>query len=145
MKLFVKTALLLAAPAVLAFGLLANAGARASDDDVAAGYYGNTLHCSGSFWDCRIWFNKDHTYSSLARVVLPNSGPRPIFNMEEGTWDVRGENLCRQPKGETDPKKNSCAFPQLNMHELNHKPGDTWTGVARDGSVEHFELIPGHN
>ena len=139
-----RAVFLLATLLALGFGFALTAfSARAAEDPVA-GYYGNTLHCSGSFWDCRIWFNKDHSYTSLARVVLPNTGPRPLFNMEEGTWAVKGENICRQPKGEPDPAKNSCNFPQLNMHELNRKLGDKWTGVARDGSEEHFELLPGH-
>jgi hypothetical protein len=148
MKTFAKTMLLTIGATALALGLAFAPASRAAEDP-AAGYYGNTLHCYGSFWDCRIWFNKDHTYFSLARVFPPNAPrtaeSRPIFNMEEGTWAVKGENLCRQPKGEPDPAKNTCNFPGLNMHELNHKPGDSWTGVARDGSVEHFELTAGHN
>src|SRR5262249_17804105 len=115
MRKFARAACLPIGMGLLALtGMVLPSGAA---QDVAAGYYGNTLHCSGSFWDCRIWFTPDHTYFSLARVFPPNvprtADSRPIFNMEEGMWEVRGENICRQPKGESDPAKNSCNFPGL--------------------------------
>lgn len=93
------------------------AGFAYADDDVMAGFYGNTTVATGGQAETHTIYTADHNF--IMKV--------PAFGIEfKGTWAVNGTQLCRTfespPPGVTNPL---CTPIEA------HKVGDTWTVGAR--------------
>jgi hypothetical protein len=102
--------------------------ASAADDDVMAGYYGNTAVATGGMADTHSVYSPDHTF--VMKV--------PAFGLEfKGTWAVTGTTLCRTfespPPGVTNPL---CTPVEA------HKVGDTWT-VTSGNDTRTITLVEG--
>jgi hypothetical protein len=93
--------------------------AWAADDDVMAGFYGNTAVSVGGMAETHTTYTPDHNFIMKA----------PAFGAEfKGTWAVNGKQLCRTfespPPGVTNPL---CTPIEA------HKVGDTWkVGVGSE-------------
>jgi len=88
-----------------------------ADDDVMAGFYGNTSIATGGMADTHTNYNADHTF--VMHV--------PSFGVDfKGTWAVNAATLCRTfetpPPGVTNPL---CTPIEA------HKVGDTWSAAGR--------------
>jgi hypothetical protein len=101
--------------AAFASGLMASVAL--ADDDVMAGFYGNTSIATGGMADTHTNYSADHTF--VMKV--------PSFGVSfKGTWAVNAGTLCRTfdspPPGVTNP---------LCTQIEAHKVGDTWTTDGR--------------
>jgi hypothetical protein len=108
-------------PFLLSVALAAGfAGSAVADEDVMAGYYGNTAISTGGMAEVHTVYYQDHTF--VMNV--------PTFALRfKGTWTLNGANICFTfnvpPPGVTNPDCGPVAA---------HKVGDTWTENAEDGS-----------
>lgn len=115
---------LLAAAFSIGFVAFASAG----DDDLMAGYYGNTAISTGGRAELHTIYSPDHTF--VMKV--------PAYGLEfKGTWDLNGTTLCRTyespPPGVTNPL---CTPVEA------HKVGDTWS-ITADGDTRTVTLVQG--
>jgi hypothetical protein len=99
-----------------------------ADDDVMAGYYGNTTVSKGGMAETHTTYSQDHTFDMKV----------PAFSMEfKGTWALDGAQLCRTfetpPPGVTNPL---CTPIEA------HKVGDTWT-VTQGDQTRTVTLVQG--
>ena len=113
---------------LVAIGAVAATPAWAGDDDVMAGYYGNTAVVTGGRAETHTVYSADHTFVMTV----------PAYGMEfKGTWTLDGSNLCRTfevpPPGVDNPV---CAPVEA------HKVGDTWTVDSGD-DARTFTLVLG--
>lgn len=102
-----------------------------AQDDVMAGYFGNTVVSTGSLGESHTRYKADHTFD----VTFMAFGQ--TFN-GKGTWTIDGNGeLCRTydqpPAGITNPV---CTPIQP------HKPGDKWT-VTFDGKPRNVTMMAG--
>ena|SRR5579862_888978 len=99
-----------------------------ADDDVMAGYYGNTVVETGGTAETHLVYGQDHTFEMKV----------PQYGVDfKGSWAVNGTNLCRTfdapPPGLTNPLCTAAAA---------HKVGDTWTATS-DGQTRTLTLVQG--
>lgn len=99
-----------------------------ADDDIMAGYYGNTAIVKGGMAETHTVYNQDHTFTTSV----------PQYSMEfKGTWKVDGNTICRTfdtpPPGATNPV---CTPIEA------HKVGDTWT-VTNGNDSRTVTLVQG--
>jgi hypothetical protein len=123
--------------------LLVMAGAALSDDDLMAGYYGNTLiiwrDSDATPNELHMWINPDHTFTT---VNITRKDGHVLVRMGKGNWELQGNRFCRINNA-VNPPTNSCTASTLNSGEPGHKVGDKWDNVTRAGLPEHFEVVAG--
>jgi len=116
----------------VAIGILLSAGfasfAVSAEDDVMAGFYGNTAVGTGGRVDTHTAYFPDHTFDTKV----------PALGLEfKGTWKLTGATLCRLY--ETPPP--DVPNPFCTPIEA-HKVGDTWT-VTLNGQSRTITLVKG--
>ena len=112
----------------LALGACLALPAWAGDDDVMAGYYGNTAVVTGGRVETHWVYNADHTFAMKI----------PAFSMEfKGTWAVDGATLCRTFESPPPGVDNPLCSPVEA-----HKVGDTWT-MADGNETRTISLVQG--
>ena len=97
----------------VAFSAAIAGAAFAADEDVMAGFYGNTTVATGGMAETHTAYSADHSF--VMKV--------PSFGVEfKGKWAINNGQLCRTfdspPPGVTNPLCTPIAA---------HKVGDTWT------------------
>lgn len=115
---------------IAAFALVAT-GALA-EDDVMAGFYGNTAVSTSGMGEAHTHYRADHTFDMVGSMMGMSRGFK-------GTWALDGKgHLCRTFEGDTPPnlKNPSCVPIQAR------KPGDSWT-VEVNGGTANVSLKPG--
>jgi hypothetical protein len=118
---------LLGAVAVLALGAPAFAG-----DDMMAGYYGNTVVSTGGMAEVHTHYRADRTFDLVGSML-------GMSRSYKGTWELKGDQLCRTYVGDLPPGLPSNPF--CTKWEP-HKAGDSWTMTA-NGQTRSLTLKAG--
>ncbi|MBS0470723.1 MAG: hypothetical protein JSR60_06600 [Proteobacteria bacterium] len=117
---------------ILAAALVAFAGSASAADDMMAGYFGNTVVATGGPATSSTHFRADHSFDVIGSMM----GFTKSF---KGTWELKGNQLCRTYVGDQPPGLPSNPF--CTPWDA-HKAGDTWT-VTFNGSTRTLTLKPG--
>jgi hypothetical protein len=100
-----------------------------AQDDLMAGYYGNTLTINiQDMWHGKLFINADHTYS-----MDGDNGP------SKGSWTLEGSKFCfRQVDPKADPDTPTCS----NFAKA-YKVGDKWANTDSNQIEAGLELVKG--
>jgi hypothetical protein len=102
--------------------------AALAEDDVMAGFYGNTAIATGGLADTYSHFNPDHTFDLKV----------PAYGLTfAGTWKIDGGNLCRTFESPPPGVSNPLCTPVEA-----HKIGDTWA-AENNGQKLTVTLVQG--
>jgi hypothetical protein len=101
-------------------------------DDIMAGYYGNTVVSSGGMITSGTHYRADHTFDVTGSAM-------GITKTFKGTWEMKGNQLCRTYVGDQPPGLPSNPFC---IPWEAHKVGDTWT-VTLNGNSRTLTLKAG--
>jgi hypothetical protein len=113
---------------ILAAAMLATFASARADDDVMAGFYGNTAVSSGGRYETHTVFYADHSFDLAI----------PAFSLHfKGTWKVTGDTLCRTYESPPPDVPNPFCTPIAA-----HKVGDSWT-ISASGQTRTITLMPG--
>ncbi|HUO93372.1 MAG TPA: hypothetical protein VMU22_10645 [Rhizomicrobium sp.] len=93
------------------------AGFAYAEDDVMAGFYGNTAVATGGMAETHTSYSADHSFV----MKVPSYGVQ-----FKGTWTLNGTQLCRT----FDSPPPGVSNPLCTPIEA-HKVGDTWKAGER--------------
>jgi hypothetical protein len=110
----------------LSFAALASAGLAATEDEMMASRYGNTLVIKDMLGTSRVYYNKDHTF--LAASWLGDV---------TGHWKIENGKMCLYAEKYPITYKLKYSIPECDAIELK-KVGDKW-----DMNNRHYELVQG--
>ncbi len=102
MKILFGTVMLVCAAA-------STAAFAASEDEIMAGYYGNTFYVTDASGTKHMQYRADHTY-----MEVDQQG-----HAVKGTWAIKDDKMCEKPDGGAD---------DCSPIRAGHKAGDSWTG-----------------
>ncbi len=105
---------------------LASAALAASEDELMASRYGNTLVIKDTLGTSRVYYNKDHTF--LAASWLGDV---------TGHWKIENGKMCLYAEKYPMLYKLKYSIPECDEIELK-QVGDKWDLKGR-----HYELVQG--
>ncbi|HEX4302928.1 MAG TPA: hypothetical protein VHZ78_09045 [Rhizomicrobium sp.] len=112
----------------IASAVLLCAAPAFADDDVMAGFYGNTVISTGGGIESRTHFKADHTFDATFTAAAGSFASK-------GTWAISGGQVCRT----YDPAPPGVSNP-VCVPADPHKAGDSWTvtvnGATRDVTLK---------
>lgn len=115
--------------APLLAAVLAAATPAIAQDDLMAGYYGNTLTINiQDAWHGKLFINADKTYS-----MTGDNGD------SKGTWKLDGKKFCFT---QVDPKPDADT-PTCSEFAKAYKVGDKWANNDSNGIQSELEIVKG--
>ena len=116
----------LAATAAFSIAAFSLAAYAASEDELMASRYGNTLVIKDSLGTSRVYYNKDHTF--LATSWLGDVS---------GHWKIENDKMCLYAEKYPVLYRLKYSIPECDALEAK-KVGDKW-----DMNGRHYELVEG--
>jgi len=108
------------------------ATAALAEDDVMAGFYGNTAVSTTAMGEAHTHYRADHSFDMVGSAM----GMSKTF---KGTWALDGKgHLCRTFDGDMPPNMQNPSCVPIAAH----KAGDAWT-VEVNGNTANVALKPG--
>lgn len=111
---------------LLAFVAFSAAAFAASEDEIMASRYGNTLVIKDSLGTSRVYYNKDHSF--LATSWLGDVS---------GHWKIEDGKMCLYAEKYPFTYRLKYKIPECDAIEVK-KPGDSW-----DANGRHYTLVEG--
>ncbi len=111
---------------IAALAALSTAVYAASEDELMASRYGNTLVIKDALGTSRVYYNKDHTF--LAASWLGDV---------TGHWKIENGKMCLYAEKYPVLYKLKYSIPECDALEIK-KLGDKW-----DMNGRHYELVAG--
>ncbi len=105
---------------------LASAAFAATEDELMASRYGNTLVIKDMLGTSRVYYSKDHTF--LAASWLGDV---------KGHWKIENGKMCLYAEEYPALYRLKYSIPECDALEV-HKVGDKW-----DMNGRHYELVQG--
>jgi hypothetical protein len=100
---------------------LCAAPAAAADDDIMAGFYGNTIISTGGIVRVRTHYRADHTFDLVGSTMFMSGALK-------GTWALDGKgHVCRTAIGNLPPNVPNPSCSPIEAHKV----GDSWK--SKDG------------
>jgi len=113
----------IAAVALLA---LTSAAFAATEEEIMASRYGNTLVIKDMFGTSRVYYNRDHTFEALSWVATV-----------KGTWKIENGKMCLYAIDPPLVYRAKYSNPECDAIEVK-QVGDKW-----DIGSRHYELVQG--
>jgi len=101
-------------------------------DELMANFLGNTVIATGGMAETHTHYKADHSFDLVGSMM----GMSKTF---QGTWEIKGTQLCRTYTGELPPGLPSN--PLCTPWE-SHKVGDSWA-VTMGGNTRNLTLKAG--
>ena len=117
----------------IAAGALGLAAAPAfAGDDIMTGYYGNTVISTGGMAEVHTHYKADHSFDVVGSMM-------GMSRSYKGTWEIKGDQLCRTYVGDPPPGLPSNPFCTA---WAAHKVGDSWT-MSSNGQSRNLTIKAG--
>lgn len=111
---------------VIALCLLATAAFAASEDELMATRYGNTLVIHDTFGTSFVYYNRDHTF-----------GAASWLGDVSGHWQIENGKMCLYAEKYPALYRLRYSIPECDTI-APHRLGDKWSSDGRD-----YELVKG--
>jgi hypothetical protein len=105
---------------------LACAAFAATEDELMASRYGNTLVIHDTFGTSRVYYNKDHTFKAASWL-----------GDVTGHWKIENAKMCLYAEQYPMLYKLKYSIPECDAISV-HKVGDKWAENGRN-----YELVEG--